>query len=210
MKLLTSIYKCSNMKTKLFFTIISIIWLHSYCLADTMVSINQKLYKNPEIEASYGLTLSINKFHYFAWLSIDNSLIRFLGQEAADLKVIGFGLGAKHYLSKHLQLFLSCGYYYPDTELRSSSSEAIFLKMHEMYDTRKKYDQYRYELTGRIGGTIGLEYQIKNRFVFGFEYGFLQLKEEIVCTWDHDYTVWHEYLGNKDFSHIKISVGIVF
>ena len=183
------------------------------------------LYKNENLESGRGLKLSVDSLWssheeksshntgVYPWASHEETLLRFGGQEMADIKILGGGFGIQK-----KGWFVELGYYWPRVNLRTSHKEALWLEMNKVVQPSLDPASYHgngfeYKISGDFGVSLGTksEYQIWTdglHFTFSVVYRWLRFEDVVTCRFP-DGGYWEVY-DYRDFSGVLACVGFKY
>ena len=183
---------------------------------DLSIMSNQVILESENLDPSRGITLEAGNLWRVS-LSFEDTLLRFGGQEACDVRLYGLAI-VRRFQVGGLALDLGGGYFIPEIEKRKAFGEAMWLEINHAYPEGKHLsfnypDIYEYELHGNIGGFFRLSYE---QFVtehlsvyFAGGYRYLKLQENLVR--DHRAYApgsWVEFIRWQDFSGCAINLGL--
>ena len=184
---------------------------------DLSVTGNQTLLESKNLDPSRGVLLEAGNLWRVS-LSFEDTLLRFGGQEACDVRLYGLAIVRQVQIGA-VTFALGGGYYMPEIERRKGFREAMWLEInhaypegaHRSFNNRDKYD---YELHGNFGGFFRVsfeQYMTKHLSVyFAGGYRYLKLQENLVR--DHRaYSPgsWVEFMRWQDLSGCAISLGLI-
>lgn len=168
------------------------------------------IYESENLEPGRGLKLSADlDFPIYPWLSVEKTLLRFGGQEMADMEIYGVGLGMEK-----KWWFVELGYYVPRPELKPSYKEALWLEINRVL--QPSYDpadhdgnDFRYKISPDFGVSLGVksEYQLIDslRAYFSIMYRWMKFEQVIICQFPVGF--WEIY-GNLNFSGPLVIAGV--
>jgi len=176
------------------------------------------IFPNSNLESGIntGIEVHIDRLPVYFWLSKDEKrMLRYGGQEAGFLKIIGIGVGVSKTL-KILTPSFHVGYYFPSFSYRNSKNEALSMAANERFwpTFQIKYWNwdFAYEIKPALGFSSGVDILIyrtkKWALAFTVNYRYLEFPDHIVAV--HKFTPghWIEHMGILDTS--SFNTGIKF
>ena len=165
------------------------------------------VYQNTELSDGEGLKASLGT-QVYCWASWEKTLLRFGGQEMAQIAVWGGGVG-----TMRKGWFLEVGYYVPKPRFQPSVKEALWLEMndvlHGSYAPAGYHNNdFEYEINGGLGVALGGKWKLHRRFFLSAMYRWLKLEDVITCRFDE--TAFWEIYEHRDFSNMMIGLGFKF
>jgi len=182
--------------------------------AEISLSAATPIYQESENDIAAMIRLTYGGELYL-WGSHESATARYAGQEMGFVDLYGLGAGARMERWGFM-MSLGIGYYHPQVETAGNAAgEALRARFHDMLDTEihPGYDDPEYDLSGNIGGYIGIAYrkEIGKFFVaIGVDYRFLRLSEDFVIRCSTDRASWLEGHEERDFSAFLPVAGIGF
>jgi len=171
-------------------------------------------YNLKALDSSLGLRI-YGGDRFQVWGSYETTMLRYGGQETADINLFGVGIGFKDRW-KSFSYHVDLGYYEPQTSIRGGAAEGINIEMSRMLSPRYKaidYEWYslpEYGLHGNFGGSIGMAFnhQINECLDvhLGIDYRLLSLQEAM--TLRHNNVSWLETFRERDFGGYILTLGV--
>jgi len=185
---------------------------------DLSITGNQVMLNSENLDPSRGISLEAGNLWRVS-LSFEDTLLRFGGQEACDVRLYGLAI-VRRFQVGGLALDLGGGYFIPEVERRAPFREGMWLEINHIYpegnhSSFNKPDIYEYELHGNIGGFFRVSYEqyLTKRIAlyFGGGYRYLKLQENLVR--DHGAYrpgSWVEFMRWQDLGGGFIALGLNF
>lgn len=162
------------------------------------------IYSNENLEAGKGIKLSVSweKLPIYPFASWEGTLLRFGGQEMADINLYGGGFGIEK-----KGWFGEFGYFLPKFNHRPSHKEALWLEINRVLQPTYYADYFgntfTYDISGNFGIAFGKTFEI-DRWSISIIYRWLKFQDVIMCHFDS--TSYWEVYSYRDFSGPVISI----
>jgi len=177
-----------------------------------------------DLSTTGGIELEASHEGILSWLSYEESMLRYVGQECMNISLLSAGLGYRIELVDNLSVAIKGGYYMPVKSYRNTYQEAIYRQMHAYTypvehwaggDIDYIESTCDYEINGNFGGgieanwTIPILSWINLDLLAGWRY--LNLKDRISANIKGLHPgAFHEFVVNKDWSGGVIGASLVF
>lgn len=192
---------------------------------DTSLSYRAIFPNADNLSTADGLELKADYRGYLAWISYEESMLRYVGQECVDISLWGAGLGYEIEVVKNLSVAIKGGYYFPVKNYRNTYQEAIYRQMYAYTypvegwqpggDVSYIENTCDYEINGNFGGSVEANWTIPITdwlnldLLAGWRY--LNLKDRISANISGLYEgAFHEFIVNRDWSGGVIGVSVTF
>ena len=201
-----------HIKTLLFFILGLIALLGGFFVADIVfgaelqVSPTYSHFNYEGIESGPGLKVAVSHDWFRLWGSWQHTCRTEHRQELGKLELLGVGLGVQADIGKNLMFCIDVGYFYPYINPGSSANEAMFLYIVNQLPANPVYGRYEYDVSGNIGGSIGVKYSRAGWFL-GVDYTFLRCHERISA---YHSTGFVSFPGYVDYGSFIAGLGIEF
>ena len=97
---------------------------------DTSLSYKATFPNADDLSTTGGIELEASHEGYLAWISYEDTMLRYVGQEMADIFLWSIGLGYRIGIVKDLSIAIKGGYYLPIKSYRNTYQEAIYRQKH--------------------------------------------------------------------------------
>jgi len=198
-------------KLFLIITFITTILFSTLVAAQPTASIAWPFPKSEDIESNLVYQLDYSLYRNLSLCgSYEKTLLRYGGQELADLRITSFGFRVDREY-KGITLSIGVGYYHPDVKMRSSSDEALSIEMSGIVgNTVSVGDAYQYDLKGALGGNVLVGTRVGGLFDVFVGYRLLKFQEVIICRAERFGTGHWETFKYRDYSGPFVGVRYSF
>jgi opacity protein-like surface antigen len=138
--------------------------------------------------AAFAVRVGHEELPVYLWGSYDNNETGFLGQPFANNDVMGFGIGAKHWVANRLYIFGEIGYASVDTSTRLRIQQEVvyteIVRNHNVYqrpvpvDLTGPYDQAsyttEYEIDDGYMTRVGLGWELNDNLGVSVAYRYFR------------------------------------
>jgi len=139
--------------------------------SDIRLSYKATFPNSDALSTTGGVEFEASHEGYLAWMSYEESMLRFVGQECVDISMFGMGLGYRLPIVKNLSVAIKGGYYKPFHNYRATYQEAIYRQMHAYVENAEgqnwrdngiDYDiaSAEYDIYGGFGGEIEVNWTV--------------------------------------------------
>lgn len=195
-------------------TMIILLTTGEACAAGLETQMTFNNYNLGALDSSLGLRV-YGGDRFRVWGSYESTMLRYGGQETADIDLFGIGIGYEDKW-KSFSYHIDLGYYEPQTSIRGGAAEGINIEMSRMLYPRYpsidylRYSYPEYDLHGNFGGSIGMAFnhQISKCLDvhLGIDYRLLSLQEAM--TLRHNNVSWLETFRERDFGGYLFTLGV--
>lgn len=191
---------------------------------DITLNIKQNIYNNDRLEDATMLTLQLEHNRFLLFASYETPFLRLMGQNTADHKVLGIGIGYDYELNSSLSVQVSPGIYFPNTDVifnesfKGQYNEGIHRYLNYLYEDLL-WDCYDIETGTAIGFNIDLKWEKDiGDFLVGISFGYRYLRIPIkILGWNIGrepggvYGWWESWeIENLSCAHAGLSFGYKF